>query len=89
MDNLSEIFTSLILTFLSTFAYFFCCSVIIPIKQIGLKLITAIFIMSFVLSNFIENGGQINLAKLAYSTPLGLFIIKIYDMAGFIEGWSS
>jgi hypothetical protein len=38
---------SIILTYLSTFAYIFFFSILIPTKQVGLKIITVLLILSY------------------------------------------
>jgi hypothetical protein len=77
-SSIAILCNSIILTYLSTFAYIFLFGILIPTKQVGVKIITALLMTSYLIFGRISNGDNSYILKWGRSTPIGLYIITTY-----------
>jgi hypothetical protein len=79
LENYINIYPPILMAFLSNFCYFLCFSVIIPYKQIGLKLITGLTVSSYVAIVNISKTTQTNLNLIVNTTPIGRLMAILYE----------
>jgi hypothetical protein len=81
-SNIAILCNSIILTYFSTFAYIFFFGILIPTKQVGVKIITALLITSYLTFERISSGANSYVLKWVRSTPIGLYFVTTFKIIG-------